>query len=1182
MIFVRYLRNTIVLAQLGCVLAAPLHSQQRYYERWYFGFNAGLDFSSGAPRKAFGALFSKEGCASICDPNSGQLLFSTNGVSVWTRNHTVMKGGTGLFGSVTSSQSATIVPKPGDPNVFYIFTVSAGPYEQLPAGRLRQVSYSTVDMTREGGLGEVVQKNVFLMQPTAEKFVAVPHCNGVDYWAIGHELGSARFFAWLVTANGVSATPVITDIGLVNDAESGTTGSIGYLKASPDARFLFSIVQQEGKGELFAFDNENGIVERLIATIPAHYSASFSPNSELLYIENSVLNPQINSYVIVFNDKVLDGVSILNTRRLIAELPRTTPPRSFRALQIGPDRKLYVAVDKHIGVIEDPDFGGRFLDSLITFEPKDLIGDTVPANGLPNCIDAFLASMPLTFTCAVPDSIEAKFRPSDTAICEGETIDFTDESFEDPIAWRWTFAGGTPATSNVRHPKGIRFDRAGTYPVRLIASKATVADTVEKMIVVHPKPVADAGRDRVLCMGDTAHLKASGGGTYFWSPTGGLSCDNCPDPIATPVATTVYLLTVTNQFGCTDVDSVRVEVLPQITLSATPDTGICLGGSIELNVSGADIYEWSPADGLSCTDCPNPTATPLKTTTYSIRGTAGGGNCFDYDTIVVVVHDPPVAEAGADTAVCEGGSVRLSASGGVAFRWAASSDLSCTECPDPIATPFEAAVYHVTVIDANGCEATDSVAVDVHPAPIVDAGEDRQICAGGSARLTATGGTAYRWEDSPDLSCLDCPDPVASPSRTTTYRVTVIDAKGCQASDSVSVVVRGIPVVDAGENATICRGESVRLNASGGVTYRWDPSSDLSCLDCPDPVAAPTAPTVYYVTVTDASGCEGRDSVFVDLRSFAVTLERDRVICSGDAVRLGVTGGVAWSWDPSPDLSCADCPDPVASPAATTTYRVTVTSADGCTVVDSVRVRVRENREPIRVRIGRDHRAAPGELIRVPVEVIDAVVNSNIDELTFELEYDENVMLLDPATIQRLADGTLLEGWSIKILETTPGRASLRFTAPAGETLSGDGILLVFGARLFLSHVLGTELPFLLTSPSNCFAFVPEPGYAEVDSVCGLSLRLIRASAEKYAAPVAYPNPASDRVRLEFGLGLPGRVTLELFDAAGNRTGVLVNDDLDAGEYQVEWDARNVPSGLYYCRMTSGSWSGTGTMFIAK
>ncbi len=553
---------------------------------------------------------------------------------------------------------------------------------------------------------------------------------------------------------------------------------------------------------------------------------------------------------------------------------------------------------------------------------------------------------------------------------------------------------------------------------------------------------------------------------------------------------------------------------------------------------------------------PNPVATPQQTTTYIVEGSTNG-LCAAVDTVTVTVHDLPIADAGADTKICLGDSVQLQASGGVDYFWT-SSTLSGVHRPDPIAFPTTTTTYHVRVTNAFGCVAWDSVTVAVENNGSVLATGDTAFCAGGTAQLLADGAASYRWTPTNGLSCEDCPDPKATPTETTTYYVFGSNANGgCPALDSVTVVVYDFPVAEAGEGGAVCLGESVQLQASGGARYHWDASTDLSCEDCPDPKVTPTKTMTYYLTVWNAEGCSSRDSVEVVVHpDLVVEAGEDGVICSGKSVELRAEGGVRWEWSPSEGLSCMDCQNPVAMPSATTMYRVRAWNAEGCEAEDSVEVKVREEAEVIRLRIGRNHHGGTGEEVVIPIEVVEGFGETDISELELRLSYDPAIMRLDKGSFERLLAGTALEGWSVDAIAFSGGEASVRLVAPAGVVLSMSNPLLRFAARLYLSNVRGTELPFSVVSNSTCFAIEAEAGYAEVDSVCGLSFRLIESTLTKYVAPVAYPNPASDRMQFAFGLGLDGRAVLEVFDVQGRRVGLLVDGELASGQYSVEWDVR--------------------------
>ncbi|MBK7482264.1 MAG: hypothetical protein IPI72_05865 [Flavobacteriales bacterium] len=167
-----------------------------------------IDFSSGTPVAISTPLSTDEGCASISDTN-GQLLFYSNGETVWDRNNNVMPNGTGLFGTFSTSQSALIVPFPDDPLRYYLFTApaQAGQWVGQP-----NAAYSVVDMTQNNGNGDVVTANVLLDGPVTERLTATRHVNGRDVWVLYHRSESDAYIAYLVTCEGVQG-PVVSNIG---------------------------------------------------------------------------------------------------------------------------------------------------------------------------------------------------------------------------------------------------------------------------------------------------------------------------------------------------------------------------------------------------------------------------------------------------------------------------------------------------------------------------------------------------------------------------------------------------------------------------------------------------------------------------------------------------------------------------------------------------------------------------------------------------------------------------------------------------------------------------------------------------------------------------------------------------------------------------------------------------------
>ena len=149
---------------------------------WYFGSHAGLDFNFTPPHiLTNSAMTSTASSSSICDPQ-GNLLFYTDGRTVYNRNHLVMKNGSGLNGgywNTGTSMSGIIIPKPGNSKQYYIFTPSDYYNPKL--------FYSIVDMTRDGGLGEVILKNRFLLDSVVGRITAVKHGNNKSIWVVTHK-----------------------------------------------------------------------------------------------------------------------------------------------------------------------------------------------------------------------------------------------------------------------------------------------------------------------------------------------------------------------------------------------------------------------------------------------------------------------------------------------------------------------------------------------------------------------------------------------------------------------------------------------------------------------------------------------------------------------------------------------------------------------------------------------------------------------------------------------------------------------------------------------------------------------------------------------------------------------------------------------------------------------------------
>ncbi|MBN4061927.1 gliding motility-associated C-terminal domain-containing protein [Bacteroidales bacterium AH-315-I05] len=318
---------------------------------------------------------------------------------------------------------------------------------------------------------------------------------------------------------------------------------------------------------------------------------------------------------------------------------------------------------------------------------------------------------------------------------------------------------------------------AGSYSVTVTDNNGCAQSFSVTVNSVGGGTVTIAGTD-VSCSGandGSAAVTASGGTSpysYSWS-------DGQTGSTATGLSAGTITVTVTDAGGCSIVDSVTVYDSSPIIVSITGSTLICAGDAAILTASSGssvNTYSWSTGDTDSIIN-----VTPVVTTTYQITVTDTAG-CFVQDSITITVSPTP-SVAGA-TAICEGGSANLSALGGGTYQW------STGEITDSIVVSPSSNTIYVVII-TNSCGSfVDSVQVSVYQSASVDAGNDTTILLGGSAQLSASGGVTYLWEpDDGSLNCIDCENPIAMPSSTTTYSVTVTDINGCIGTNEVTVTV---------------------------------------------------------------------------------------------------------------------------------------------------------------------------------------------------------------------------------------------------------------------------------------------------------------------------------------------------------------------------------------------------------
>jgi gliding motility-associated-like protein len=503
----------------------------------------------------------------------------------------------------------------------------------------------------------------------------------------------------------------------------------------------------------------------------------------------------------------------------------------------------------------------------------------------------------------------------------------------------YSWSGPNGFTSTLQNPTlPATAAAAGVYT--LTTNLSGCVATATTTVVINPVATANANIDQTVCAGGTITLAGAVGGgatSGTWSaPTGTFSSATNLASTYTPSITTgtvTLTLTTNDPAGpCPSVlDQMIVTVNPIPTVVAGPPQTVCAGTAVTLSATGATTYSWN--NGVT----QGVPFTPAATATYTVTGTTSG--CTNTSNVTVTVNPIPTVSAGSDVSICTGGSTTLTATGATTYSWAPGGMTTASITVSPAATT----TYTVTGTSL-GCTSTDAVTVSVLANAPISAGPDVSVCIGASTVLTGTGGVSYTWNN----GLGNGNNFTVSPVVTTTYSVTGTNASGCVGTDAITVTVNPLPTVVAGAPQTVCAGTPVTLTATGATTYSWDNGITQGV------AFTPAATTTYTVTGTTL-GCTNTSSVLVTVNPLpTVVAGPAQTVCAGTPVTLTATGASTYTWNNGINQGVAF------TPAATTTYTVTGTTAAGCTGTSSVAVTV--NPLPI-VNAGADQTVCDGSSV---------------------------------------------------------------------------------------------------------------------------------------------------------------------------------------------------------------------------
>ncbi len=268
----------------------------------------------------------------------------------------------------------------------------------------------------------------------------------------------------------------------------------------------------------------------------------------------------------------------------------------------------------------------------------------------------------------------------------------------------------------------------------------------------------------------------------------------------------------------------------------------------------------------------NDTAFNLAQGTYKVIITDASG-CKDSTTVNIINPSVLAAFAGNNHNVCSGNQITLGATtvatGGTTpyfYKWTPASYLNYDTLAHPIATPTNQITYTLLVTDKNGCTASDDISISITQPPNVMISQNDTICIGETSNIAAnaSGAISYQWSPANSLNNANIQTPVAAPTVTTTYTVTVSFTGNCYNTAQTIIIVNQMPPINTSGNQSVCEGDSVVLCANGGLTYIWQPSALLDNPFSNSPVTVPLMhTTIFFVYVTDAYGCSNTDSVLI-------------------------------------------------------------------------------------------------------------------------------------------------------------------------------------------------------------------------------------------------------------------------------------------------------------------------------
>lgn len=588
--------------------------------------------------------------------------------------------------------------------------------------------------------------------------------------------------------------------------------------------------------------------------------------------------------------------------------------------------------------------------------------DYTPSSGINMSTNCNNGTFKFDFQIAITD---ANFTVNHYSGCAPLTVQFHNQSTSGGN-YLWDFGNGT--TSSTIFDPIQTFTNPGTYLVQLFVNNPASCngwDSTFQYVTVFPSLAADFGFVILPCTNQATFHDSSALAPISWTwdfGDGNSSSTQSPTHLYNSSGNYTVQLIATSTNGCKDTTLIPLTIAAPAPVTINPSANICLGHTTQLNAAGGFAYSWTPATGLSNPTISNPVANPDSTTTYTVTIStvnSAGDTCIKTLTTTVVVTLGDANFLANNLNGCAPLTVQFNnqSTPGGTFLWDFGNGDTTSTILNPSQTFSTPGTYLVNlyVNNPNSCNVWDTASVTITVYPTITSNFDFLVtpCTNQAAFYdsSAVSPVSWLWNFN-DGSTSTVQNPTHVYNTAGTYNVQLISttAHGCKDTVVVQVVFPGATPVSISPDSTICLGDNLQLNASGGFAYTWIPVTGLNNSNISNPLASPTSTTNYTVTISTINSlgdtCTQTVSTTITVINpatlfISATADKDTIIEGESTIIHAITDTtLTIIWSPATGLSNPNSFNPIATPDVTTTYNVTIVNSSGCTKTATVTIYV--------------------------------------------------------------------------------------------------------------------------------------------------------------------------------------------------------------------------------------------------